>query len=148
MTLLRAARSTDAGAVGGILTEFAADTAWMPKLHTAAEDVSHAGKLIERGWVTVAERAGKVVGFTAYDAPDLDSLYVAAGARGTGVGTALLIRILQRAETVELWTFQANGSAQDFYRAHGFEEIARTDGARNDEKLPDIQYRWQRETAA
>ena len=61
MTRLRPARSTDAGAVGAILSEFAATTEWMPKLHTGAEDIAHAGALIDRGWVTVAEMDGVVV---------------------------------------------------------------------------------------
>ena len=52
---LRPATPTDAGAVGAILSEFVDDTAWMPRIHTRAEDLAHAGDLITRGWVTVAE---------------------------------------------------------------------------------------------
>ena len=142
---LRAARDLDAGAVGAILSGFIDETDWMPRLHTRAEDVAHAAALIARGWVTVAEEAGKVLGFAANDGDELDALYVGAAAQGRGVGTALLGHVRAGRGQLTLWTFQANTRAQQFYLKHGFAEIARTNGARNDEKLPDIQYRWQRE---
>lgn len=144
MTVLRPARTTDAGAVGGILTEFAQTTDWMPKLHTGAEDIAHAGVLIERGWVTVAVQAGEVLGFAACNGSDLDALYVRHKARNQGIGTALLNHLQTQENALELWTFQANTGAQRFYELHGFVERTRSDGSSNDEKLPDIQYHWQR----
>lgn len=143
--IVRAARSTDAGAVGAILSEFIDTTDWMPRIHTRAEDLSFAGMMIDRGWVSVAEEAGTVVGFAACDGADLNALYVAQGARGRSVGSALLEALKVEREMLELWTFQANTGAQRFYQRHGFVEVARTDGARNDEKLPDIRYVWKRE---
>lgn len=147
MTVLRAARSTDAGAVGGILTEFAATTEWMPKLHSGAEDIAHAGAMIKRGWVTVAEASGEVIGFAACDGADLDALYVAGAMRGQGVGTALLQHMMVQHDRLSLWTFQTNEGAQRFYLRHGFTEVQRTDGATTDEKLPDVRFEWQREGA-
>jgi len=147
MTILRAARSTDAGAVGGILTEFAATTEWMPNLHSGAEDIAHAGAMIKRGWVTVAEANGGVIGFAACDGADLDALYVAAKARGQGAGTAILEHVMDQHDRLSLWTFQANEGAQRFYLRHGFAEVQRTDGATTDEKLPDVRFEWQRKGA-
>ncbi|MEP5731749.1 MAG: GNAT family N-acetyltransferase [Sulfitobacter sp.] len=145
MITLRQARSTDAGKVGGILSEFAQTTPWMPKLHTGAEDVAHAGVLIDRGWVTIAQIDGKVAGFAAFDDPDLDALFVTQSARGQGVGTALISHLQSQHPVLELWTFQANTPAQQFYLKHGFSEVERTDGARNDESLPDMRFVWRRE---
>ncbi len=145
MIELRAARPTDAGSVGAILTEFATKTPWMPKLHTGAEDIAHAGALIERGWVTVAVEDDVVVGFTAFDPPDVDSLYLVSHARSRGIGTRLLDDLKARTDVLVLWTFQANTGARRFYETRGFEEVTRTDGERNDEQLPDIKYRWRRE---
>ncbi|MBM1556192.1 GNAT family N-acetyltransferase [Sulfitobacter mediterraneus] len=147
MMVLRAARSTDAGAVGGILTEFAATTEWMPKLHSGAEDIAHAGAMIKRGWVTVAEASGEVIGFAACDGADLDALYVVAAMRGQGVGTALLQHMMVLHDRLSLWTFQTNQGAQRFYLRHGFTEVQRTDGATTDEKLPDVRFEWQRKGA-
>jgi len=147
VTVLRPARSTDAGTVGGILTEFAATTEWMPKLHSGAEDIAHAGAMIKRGWVTVAEQDGGVIGFAACDGADLDALYVAGAIRGQGVGTALLQHMMVQHDRLSLWTFQTNEGAQRFYLRHGFTEVQRTDGATTDEKLPDVRFEWQRKGA-
>ena len=143
--ILRVARSTDAGRVGAILSEFIDCTDWMPRIHTRAEDLAHAGALIERGWVTVVERADEVLGFAACDGEELDALYVAEAERRQGVGTALLETLKANRDRLTLWTFQANEGAQRFYRREGFAEVERTNGTRNDERLPDVRYVWHRE---
>ncbi len=145
MIRLRVAQQTDAGAVGAILSEFEDTTDWMPRVHTRAEDVAHAGMMIDRGWVTVAEQAAGVVGFAALDGSEVHALYVAQDQRGRGVGSALLEGAKAGNDTLRLWTFQANAGAQRFYLRHGFAEVRRTDGAQNDEKLPDIRFAWTRE---
>lgn len=138
---LREARSTDAGAVGAILSAFVDGTHWMPRIHTRAEDISFAGMMIDRGWVTVAEAEG-VVGFLAREAADIHALYVAPGTRGQGCGAALLGDAQARRDDLSLWTFQANTRAQAFYCRHGFAEVERTNGARNEENLPDLRMIW------
>lgn len=145
MTLLRAARSTDAGAVAAILGGFVDETAWLPRIHSRAEDVAHAGEMISRGWVTVAETHSAVQGFAACNGAELNALYVAKGARGQGIGTALLAGLMAHRDTLELWTFEANGPARKFYAKHGFTEQTRTNGADNDEGLPDVKLRWCKE---
>jgi GNAT superfamily N-acetyltransferase len=146
VTNLRMARDLDAGAVGAILSEFVDTSEWMPRIHTRAEDIAHAARMIDLGRVHVAEQGGTVVGFCARNGDDLDALYVAADKRGQGVGAALLRDAQSAVDRLELWTFQANEGAQRFYLRHGFVEVQRTDGSGNDERLPDIQYEWQRET--
>lgn len=141
---LRPANSMDAGAIGAILSEFIDTTAWMPRVHTRAEDLAHAARMIELGWVTVALQNEQIVGFAARDGRELNSLYVSQSARDHGVGTALLEHAKTDVNTLDLWTFQANSGAQRFYQRHGFSEMSRTDGAGNDEKLPDIQLVWHR----
>ena len=147
MIRLRPARDLDAGAVGAILSAFIDGTDWMPRIHTRAEDVAHAAALIARGWVTVAERNGKVVAFAANDRDDLDALYVRDEEQGKGVGTALIEHLKSQRQQLELWTFEANTPAQNFYRKHGFSEVRRTNGSDNDEGLPDIRYVWRKEAA-
>jgi len=144
---IRPARSTDAGTVGAILSGFVDETPWMPRLHTGAEDIGFAGQMIDRGWVHVSEAGGTVAGFAACDGQTLHALYVASHVRRQGYGRALLAQVQMGVDTLTLWTFQANTDAQAFYAAHGFTEAARTDGAGNDEGLPDIKFTWTRETA-
>lgn len=144
---IRPARSTDAGAVGAILSEFIDTTPWMPRIHTRAEDIGFAGHMIDKGWVSVAELAGQVTGFAAREAEGLHALYVAAAARRAGIGSALLRACQAQVQRLELWTFQANAGAQAFYVRHGFTAVEHTDGVGNDEGLPDIRFEWTRKAA-
>ena len=134
----------DAGTVGAILSEFVDATAWMPRIHSRAQDIAHAARMIDLGRVHVAEQEGAIVGFYALNGEDLDALYVAAANRGQGVGAALLRHAQDAVDRLALWTFQANSGAQRFYLRQGFAEMQRTDGSGNDEKLPDIKYVWKR----
>ncbi len=145
--MLRAAHPLDAGLVGAILSEFAENTEWMPRLHSRAEDISFAGSMIEKGWMTVAGRHEGVEAFVACDGAFINALYVSESARGIGLGSALLSRVQSQHRHLELWTFEANKLAQIFYEARGFQEVERTDGAGNDENLPDIRYLWNRKAA-
>ncbi|UWQ61793.1 GNAT family N-acetyltransferase [Leisingera caerulea] len=143
MTLaLRPAAPLDAGAVGDILYRFQQDTEWMPKLYTSAEVISFCGMMIDRGWVTVAERDGSIAGFLAQDGQEVCSLYLAPGACGQGAGKALLDEAKSSAPRLTLRTFAANIRAQKFYQREGFAETGRGDGTGNEEGLPDIAYEW------
>jgi GNAT superfamily N-acetyltransferase len=142
--MLRAGRPLDAGAMGAILSGFVEASPWLPRLHSRAEDISFCGRMIERGWVRVAGRAGTVEAFLARDNSDVLALYVAEPARRAGLGSALLDEAKQACRRLSLWTFQANAPAQAFYIAQGFDETKRTDGRGTDEGLPDIHYLWER----
>ena len=141
---LRPARSTDAGKVGAILSEFIDTTPWMPRIHTRAEDVGFAGHMIDKGWVTVCESGGQVSGFVACENEDIQALYITANARRSGIGSALIALLKGQSARLSLWTFQANTDAQAFYARLGFETVEETDGAGNDEGLPDMRMEWKR----
>lgn len=138
------ARASDAPAIGNILSDWIDETDWMPRIHKREDEQHFAADMVSRGWVTVARQRRQVVGFIARDGAEVVALYVARGARGQGVGSALLTRAKRRSPRLALWTFQFNHAARAFYEAHGFREVQRTGGAGNDEKLPDIRYAWER----
>ncbi|APG48165.1 GNAT family N-acetyltransferase [Phaeobacter porticola] len=140
--ILRPARSTDAGKIAEILHGFEVETPWMPKQHTGAEAINFCGIMIDRGWVTVAQIAGRVEGFLARDEAEVCALYIRDTARGQGLGRALLDYAKSVQSPLHLWTFQANEGAQRFYLREGFVEERRTDGAGNNEQLPDMRYVW------
>ncbi len=74
----------------------------------------------------------------------IDQLYVLPTAQRRGVGKDLL-QVAQNAfGRLQLWTFQRNAPARRFYEARGFALIQQTDGARNEEKEPDVLYLWTR----
>ncbi|EPX82051.1 GNAT family N-acetyltransferase [Salipiger mucosus] len=142
---LRPARSTDAGTLGALMTEAVAQRAWKPRLHSGAQDIAHAGRMIDAGWVTVAEdAAGAPLGFLAREGAYVHALFVAGPARGTGLGRALIGEAQRACDRLELWTFAANSGARRFYERAGFAEVHLGDGRDNDEGLPDVHYRWER----
>ena len=141
--ILRAATPGDAPALAAILGDWVRETGWMPLLHSRAEDQWFAGHLIDTQQVQVAETE-EPLGFLARDGAEISALYLAPQARGRGTGSALLEAAKAASPALHLWTFQANTGAQRFYLRHGFTETRRTDGAGNDERLPDIRYEWRR----
>ncbi|MFT6647483.1 GNAT family N-acetyltransferase [Pseudophaeobacter arcticus] len=140
---LRPASALDAGTTGWILHRFALYTPWMPVLYSEAETIGFCKAMIDYGWVTVAERNGRVIGFMARDGAEICSLYLAPDARGQGVGKVLLRQA--KAAQPELWlrALVANTGARRFYQREGFCETDRTDGSGNDEGLPDVRMAWQ-----
>ncbi|MDA7967180.1 GNAT family N-acetyltransferase [Ruegeria sp.] len=144
---LRPARSTDAGRTGDILHGFARENPWMPELHSGAETIAYCGWMIDQGWVTVAETDDGVVGFLALNGDEILSLYLTPSARGQGIGRQLLHHAMAGQTELSLYAFQANIPACRFYERNGFAEVARSDGADNDENLPDIKYVWRSKEA-
>lgn len=145
---LRPARSLDAGTAGAILHGFSREHDWMPELHSEAETIAYCSRMIELGWVTVAERQGQVAGFLALNGDEVQSLYLARPARGQGIGQRLLDHAKEQRPELKLFAFQANHPACRFYERNGFVEVARGDGSENDENLPDIKYLWTRKEMA
>lgn len=141
--MIRVAEPSDAPAMGKVLSDWIDATPWMPRLHARTDDAAFCGRLVGSSDVWVA-CAPEVVGFLARHEAEVDALYLAETARRQGWGGKLLDTAKSGMAALELWTFQANHPAIAFYAAAGFREIRRTDGANNDEKLPDCRMRWER----
>lgn len=92
-------------------------------------------------WLAVAAR--KPVAMMALAGDVLEHLYVAPERQARGVGTMMLklAKLLSPAR-LRLFTFQSNLPACRFYEAHGFSAINFNDGARNEERAPDVLYEW------
>lgn len=118
---------------------------WLPVVHGAAADVDHFTRVVLADLtVLIAEDGGERAGFAAFDAGWLHHLYVAPLHWRSGIGSALLTRVMDGHDQLELWTFQQNEGARRFYRERGFREVEFTDGARNEERTPDVRLIWQR----
>ena len=95
--------------------------------------------------VTVAEDDTGIVAFLGLRGEELRHFYVRPDRIGKGAGTLLLEAAKSSGvEALELWCFQANARARRFYEARGFKPIRFTDGADNEERMPDVRYRWAR----
>ena len=95
--------------------------------------------------VTVAEDDTGIVAFLARRGEEMGWFYVRPDRIGQGAGTQL-IEAAQASgvAALELWCFQANTRARRFYEARWFCAIRFTDGADNEERTPDVRYRWER----
>jgi GNAT superfamily N-acetyltransferase len=92
----------------------------------------------------VAESAGEVVGVMVLEEGELAQLYLAPDRRGRGIGDRFVTLAKERRPAgLSLWTFQVNTPARRFYERHGFTAAQWTDGARNEEREPDVRYVWQ-----
>lgn len=106
--------------------------------------------LISNGGVTVAERNGRIVGFSALSDDGtyrwIDHIYLDPAATGLGIGGRFIERAKQTLRPpVRLYTFQQNHGARRFYQRHGFQEILLGDGSSNEEKTPDVLMEWRGE---
>jgi GNAT superfamily N-acetyltransferase len=143
--VLRRATAADAGAAADV---------WLRSFDAALPDVRRAHTDDEvRGWFRevvvptretwVADADGTVVGLMVLGPGEIDQLYLHPDWRGRGLGdrfVALAKELFPSGLT--LWTFQVNEAACRFYGRHGFVALERTDGAANEEREPDVRYRW------
>jgi putative acetyltransferase len=114
-------------------------------LHSAEEDRWHwREQLFPNCDIIGAFRDQLLVGQLALSPGWINQLHVDPDWHGQGIGTALLDAAKARFSDLQLWTFQANAGARRFYERHGFIAVEYTDGAGNEEKLPDMRYRWLR----
>ena len=116
------------------------------ELHTVEEDRRFiANVILKECEVTIAVVGNTIVAFLARDKAEVRLLHTHPDFLGEGAGSLLLEAAKGAADGVlELWCFQANMRARRFYAARGFRPIRFTDGEGNEERLPDVRYRWRR----
>lgn len=116
---------------------------WLPDLHTPDDDLAYFSRELPDsvGWVAV--EGDRLVGYALTRGTWLNHLYVAPENQGVGIGRALLGEAMTSiGPGLRLWAFLRNERAREFYGAHGFVEIERTDGQANEEKEPDVLLEW------
>lgn len=115
-----------------------------PDLHTPAENRTFLCQdLYPRSTMVGAWRDEELIGYIAFRPGWVDHLYVLSNHAGSGVGSALLAAAKQTNTELDLWTFRRNVRARRFYEERGFVAIEETDGSGNEEREPDVHYRWQ-----
>lgn len=134
------ARRYEAARLARILAEHQAESPWLPRLRSGAQERALLAGLIKKGWVRVARRRGRVLGFLVMGEGALHGLYLTRSARGRGIARALIEEAQSRAPEITLWAHMANTRARRFYMAAGFRPMGFSDG--NDEGLPEIRFEW------
>lgn len=117
-----------------------------PGLHSRGETRAFIYNVVSDQTIWLAENGG-IAGFAAMDARNgearLHHLYVHPARQNAGAGSLLMDTARNfMPQGFSLWVFQANLGARRFYRRHGCRLVKATDGAENEEKLPDMLLRW------
>ena len=152
---LRTARANDARECGDVyLRSRRFGLPQIPIMHSDS-DVRRwmADELVGRTDMWVADLDGVVVGVMVLgherDGDWVEHLYLDPSWMGRGLGDRFIELAKRRcAGGLQLWAFQSNEGARRFYERHGFVAEELTDGHANEERMPDVRYRWTPATPA
>jgi hypothetical protein len=147
---LRRATACDADAITNVHWASFRLLTFLPMLHTIDENRRFITNVILKECeVTVAEDETGIVAFIALGGEEVRLLYTRPDRIGMGAGTQLIDAAKTSGiDTPELWCFQAKQRGRRFFEARGFRAIRFTDGADNEEQMPDIRHRWENPATA
>jgi GNAT superfamily N-acetyltransferase len=142
----RQATLDDADGIAAVFSSSLRLLTFLPVLHTVEEDRRFIENIILKECeVIVAEGDPGIVSFLALNGEEIRLLYSHPDFIGSGAGSLLLDAVKKSSVVaLELWCFQANERARRFYEERGFQAVRFTDGRDNEEKVPDVRYRWER----
>jgi len=143
---LRRATDGDADAIAEVFFASFRLLTFLPMLHTIEGYRRFvANVMLKECAVTVVEDDTGIIAFLALQGEEVRQLYTRPARIGRGAGTQLIEAAKSSdVAALELWCFQANTRARRFYEARGFRAIRFTDGTQNEERTPDVRYRWER----
>jgi GNAT superfamily N-acetyltransferase len=142
----RQATLDDADGIAAVFSSSLRLLTFLPVLHTVEEDRRFIENIVLKECeVIVAEGDPGIVSFLALNGEEIRLLYSHPDFIGSGAGSVLLDAAKKSSVVaLELWCFQANERARRFYEARWFRAVRFTDGRDNEEKVPDVRYRWVR----
>lgn len=113
--------------------------------HSAEEfQEFYKSKVMVAGPVWGAFEDDRLIGHMALLPGWIDHLYVDPEHHRRGVASALVALAQRNQDELQLYTFQSNAPARRLYERHGFVVVDMTSGDRNEERMPDVRYRWRR----
>lgn len=143
---VRSLQPVEADAVAQVLrASFDDRLPWLAGRHTAEEDKRFVREHLFPACEIWGAYAPELVGVIAFRQGWVEQLYVLPAWQGQGIGRTLLASAKAVNGELRLWTFQRNLPARRFYEGQGFVAIEETDGSTNDEREPDVLYRWMAE---
>jgi pimeloyl-ACP methyl ester carboxylesterase/GNAT superfamily N-acetyltransferase len=141
---IRRATAADARGIGDVwLASWRATFDFPPAHPDEAVRRWLAEEMLPRHETWVADDDGRVVALMALSSSMIEQLYVAPDWIGRGIGRRMVALAKERRpDGLELWCFQVNRRARDFYEGLGFRAIYLGDGSGNEERQPDVRYAW------
>ena len=142
--MLRSAETSDANQIAQLhRLARSVSMPWLPAIHSPEEDLTFFSEnVLPNETVRLIEFQDVMAGFIAFRGEWLNHLYVHPDYWGQGFGSLLLEDAKAASDQLQLWTFQRNIAARSFYKWHQFTEVERTDGAKNEERTPDVRMVW------
>ena len=146
---IRSAKKADGSRVSEIyLSSRKRFLCYAPLVHSDDEVLTWVfDTLIPSGGLTIVESEAGILGFLGVSRDVsfswIDHLYLDPSYIGLGLGSALVDEAKRLLPApIRLYTVQENGGARRFYERHEFRDIGYSDGARNEEKAPDVLMEW------
>ncbi len=140
---LRRAETADAAACAGIVCRWLAALDWMPEeaqpsRETLTEVIAEG--IPQREFWVIGE---PVQGYLSFNRDEnlIAGLYT--DRPGSGAGKALVDRVKEGRDFVQLWTHEPNVAAHRFYHREGFVTVERKPEGRGD-GVPELRMEWRR----
>ena len=138
----RRAEVADAAACAGIVRGWLDGLDWMPGGGPSLEQLTEAiaAGIPQREFWVIGD---PVAGYLSFNREEelIGGLYTAAP--GSGHGKALVDRVKEGRDFVQLWTHEANEAAHRFYHREGFVTVERKAEGRG-EGIPELRMEWRR----
>ncbi len=128
-----------------IVNDWIDECAWMPRIHTREKIASFfTPDLLDRRHLLLADDNGEIVGYLSADHDHyIHALYLRAGVRGKGIGSALMHKAKEMfPDELRLGVHVPNRRARDFYERQGFVETGRIPAGDTDEGIEELRMRW------
>ena len=112
-------------------------------LHSEEEDRAYVADVVlpaQQVWHAEIEQV--IAGFIAFADGWVHHLYVAPEFQNQRIGSELLAIAKRSTPALQLWVFESNLSAIEFYQREEFRIVERTDGEANEAKRPDVRMQW------
>ena len=141
---LRRASAEDAKACSKIVNDWIDGSGWLPRQHSreAIEDMIRSGIPLREFWVAGKPIQGYLSFNLSFNVEESQVMGLYTALPGTGVGKALMDRVREGRDWVQLWSHAANTKAHAFYEREGFaivgERAAGIDG------IPEVRMEWRR----
>ncbi|MEL6574006.1 MAG: GNAT family N-acetyltransferase [Pseudomonadota bacterium] len=139
--VMRRANPNDAPACAAIVNDWIDAKDWLPRQHSpqAIEEMIRAGIPMREFWVV----GDPIQGYLSFNTEVNQIMGLYTALPGNGVGKALMERVKEGRDWLQLWSHAANAKAHAFYRREGFVEVGNKESGVDG--IPEIRMEWHRD---